>query len=438
MELFYTIIFFAQAFVFSLSIKLFHDIYFRNNDKGNPKLRFLAYFLLMLQSFSAVYFESSIYLNSFIGIMFQIFSLMIIKTSFWQKFISHLFSLSFIMLSEFVFSHMCAVIMDTPNKIPSPRSFEGVFMMCGARIVGVILVYLYKNFTVKKIKHSPTEAKLNLTQRIFYILNTVFALATVYFMILIIYPIQKEDDVWIAIVLSLLIMFFLITNFMSYIHNLDLQEYQRKASLLQQKMEHYSHEHQMLGECLKEISVFKHDMKHQLLPILAKLPKENQNILNEINSVFDKVFFEEYRYFSSSSFLDLLLNHQLHKAKLEHIEFDIKIESNLEIFAEPDVFSVILGNLLDNARESQAKVTDKQIKLQLSRQNANIFLKVENPFEGDIILKNGLPSTTKSEIQQHGLGLATVKSLVEREGGIFQFSTQNQIFEVEILLLNCH
>lgn len=434
MELFYIVFFIVQGIFCTLTMKFFHDIYFRDTYKGSPKARFIAYFIMALESFIVVYFETHMIFNCIMFLVVQITPILLVKTTPIQKFISCTLGMSLLSMSESLFCSFCSLLMGLGGEIPSSRSLEAIIMICGSRLIGLILVYYYKNFSMRK--KSPAEVKMNTQQGGFYIFNSMLAIITAYFLIIMVLPLRSGGEIETAIILSTLVMFFLITNFISFIHNLDLQEYRTQALLLNQKMEKYSHEHQMLGEYLKEISILKHDVKHQLLPILAKIPEENKSILEEVSSIFDTVFGEEYIYFSNYSFLDLLLNHQLYRAKRENINFEINIEANLNIWVEADIFSVILGNLLDNARESQINVLDKNINLKIFSQNANLFLKVENPFVGEIVLEQGLPVTTKPEFEQHGLGLSTVKKLVECEGGIFQFSMENQTFAVNILLLN--
>ncbi len=436
MELFYIVFFMIQGIVCTLTVKFFHDIYFRDTYKGSPKARFIAYFIMALESFIVVYFETHMVINCIMFLIVQITPISLVKTKPIQKFISCTLCMSLLSVSESLFCSFCSLLMGLDGELPSSRSLEAIIMICGSRLIGLILVYCYKNLSMRK--KSPAEVKMNITQGGFYIFNSFLAVITAYFLVIMVLPLRSGGEIETAIIFSTLVMFFLITNFISFIHNLDLQEYRTQALLLNQKMEKYSHEHQMLGEYLKEISILKHDVKHQLLPILAKIPEENQNILEEVSSVFDTVFNEEYIYFSNYSFLDLLLNHQLYKAKRENINFEINIESNINISVEADIFSVILGNLLDNARDSQSNILDKEknINLKIFSQNTNLFLKVENPFVGEIMLEQGLPVTTKPKSQQHGLGLSTVKKLVERDGGVFQFSTENQTFVVDILLLN--
>lgn len=451
MELFYISVFIVQASLYAYSVKLFHDTYFDNVERGKPIHRFFSYLLIGASSFASVYVPLPVITNIMLSVISLSFPIFLVKTSQLQKFLCYIFALMFGFTVESAFCSFATFMMGLSNNIPNSRSFEAVIMMLGSRLLFIILIWFFKFYTFNKSQKGLVENKINFKQSIFYIINTVLALSTTVYLFFMINFFIDENQVQNAVILYLLVMFFLISNFISYIQNLDLHQYQTKALLLNQEMEHYSREHQLLGEYLKEISVLKHDMKYKLLPILAKLPSENQDILNEFSNVFDAVFFENYQYFTTNSTVDLLLNHHIFKARQENIKLDIQIEPCLDIEVEPQIFSVILGNLFDNARETivsretiasretisnQEDVEDNKITFTLSSQNTNLFLKIENPYEGEITLDKGLPKTTKINKKHHGLGLSSVKKLVEQEGGIFRFSSDNNIFTVEILLLN--
>ncbi|MFI3251431.1 MAG: ATP-binding protein [Eubacteriales bacterium] len=436
MELLYTFIFVVQGIVHALALKFLHDIYFRNNDRGSKLLRFIAYTTVFMQSFGSCYWELEQSTIVSLANLVYILPILLIKTTWVQKILSYLFISAFSMTTEAIMVLFLLLLFGLENEIPSPRTPEAVIMIVTSRLLTLILIYLYKKVVANSGETAGEEKQIGFLSAFFHVITFSLGTYTLYLIYFIVFPLIETTQSTEGFLLAICIVFFFITNVISYIHNLDLEDYRRKTRLIHQEMERYSREHHALGEYLKELSILKHDVKHQLLPILAELPVENQNTLDKFNAIFDAVFSEEYQYFSNFSGLDLLLNYQLYKAKQENIHFEVAIEPNLEFHIKPDIFSVILGNLLDNARESQEKLLDKRVDLQITSQNSNLFIKVENPYQGKISLEQGLPPTTKPESNRHGLGLSTVKSLVEGEGGIFQISTIKQIFKVEIVLLN--
>ncbi|MFI3114800.1 MAG: GHKL domain-containing protein [Clostridia bacterium] len=265
---------------------------------------------------------------------------------------------------------------------------------------------------------------------IFNLLSPILAQIILMILCFTVSPLLNQSEENLVIILMLLVFGFVIINLLSYIKNQELEEYRTKAIVLDKEMEHYSREHQIIGEYLKELSILKHNIRHEILPILSKIPHTNDEILSEFNSLFDKVLLEDYRYFSKYSWLDIILNYQLHKAP--NVKFSIKIDPNLNIKTDPKIVSIILGNLLDNAREC----CKEEINIRISNQNSNLFILVENEFTGEIMLENGLPISTKKDAHLHGFGLSSVKQIVEQDDGIFSISHENNRFVAKILLLN--
>ena len=53
-----------------------------------------------------------------------------------------------------------------------------------------------------------------------------------------------------------------------------------------------------------------------------------------------------------------------------------------------------------------------------------------------LVFENGLPLTTKQDKSMHGIGLKSIRKLVEDQNGYFNIKTENYIFSLEILLFH--
>lgn len=103
--------------------------------------------------------------------------------------------------------------------------------------------------------------------------------------------------------------------------------------------------------------------------------------------------------------------------------------------AEFDLCS-ILGNLLDNALEASAEpgMEERVIELAIRRQNEMLYISCSNPYKGERIPENGQLATTKADKSRHGIGLASVSRIARKYHGIVKVQTENQIFQVQVLL----
>lgn len=422
MNLFYNIMFFLQAILLAYCVKLFHNIYFKYADKrSSPILYFLP---LVLQSFTALYFDLPHFLNLCTITISLFIATCYVKTLFKHRVISFLFLLAFILSTEMLVVHAMHTALDLAITSEStlPQSLLSILLMFSARILMLSIICCYKKFA--------KNLKIGHNFDFFYILTPILAHLMLVLLCFIVSPLLSQDENALVVWLICFTCGFLIINFLSFLTNLDLEEYRTRAILLDKEMEHYTKEHELLGTYLKDISILKHNIKHELLPILEKLPQENQEILNEFESVFDKVLTDDYKHFSNYSWLDMILNYHLNKDLT--VNLHIQIDPNLEINTDPKIISIILGNLLDNALESCATT----ISLRIFNQNSNLFIKVENPYCGELNVLHGLLVSTKKGPNIHGFGLTSIKKIVEDNGGLFQFTLKNNCFIVEILLLN--
>lgn len=436
MELLYTTFFIIQGIIYAYLCKLFLDIYFGHFTDVSTLKQFLLFCPIVLQSFASLYFESSLLFIVILGQITQIIPLFIYKAAWGKKILGHLLLLTFHLVFEGFVAMIFSVLWESNQTIPSPRSVDAVIVISVSRSLAFFVLHLWKRLSSGGNKNFSHKRHLNLVLVPFWGVNFLVGFACIFALYFGVVPSLEQDKIKIVLLISIFLIIFFIGNMLTYFQMLDLQEHYTKTMLHHQEMEHFSREHQLLGEYLKEISIFKHNVKHELLPVLAKFPKEEKEILGEFTSIFDSIFKENYQYFTNCASLDLLLNYQLHKAQEQGVNLEIIVENNLIINTELKVIAVILGNLLDNARFSQNNSNEKTVKLELSNPSSNLFIRVENTYVGQLAFEDGLPVTTKEKRLNHGLGLSSVRKLVDDDGGIFRYSTDNQVFTVEILLLN--
>jgi sensor histidine kinase regulating citrate/malate metabolism len=116
-----------------------------------------------------------------------------------------------------------------------------------------------------------------------------------------------------------------------------------------------------------------------------------------------------------------------------HIKWLIELPYTLPI-KESD-FITIFGNLVENALIAVSEIPDDNRVIHVNAKMLSdemLGLTVKNPYEGTIKLnKKGLP---KSDRPDHGIGLTSVKAVVNRYNGALDISTDDSLFTVGVLL----
>ena len=63
------------------------------------------------------------------------------------------------------------------------------------------------------------------------------------------------------------------------------------------------------------------------------------------------------------------------------------------------------------------------------------YMEMKNPYTGQRKLMDGVWETTKTDRENHGIGLKTVRELVEENGGAIDISAVGGIFSVRISVI---
>ena len=116
------------------------------------------------------------------------------------------------------------------------------------------------------------------------------------------------------------------------------------------------------------------------------------------------------------------------------MELELKIPDVLP-YKSSDL-CIVLGNLLDNAMEATEKLeNEKDIFVSLLYQKEKLLIKIRNPYTGDLKKdRAGNYISEKKDRENHGIGLKSVRKVVEKYEGVMEIHTEDQIFEVTIIL----
>ncbi len=165
-----------------------------------------------------------------------------------------------------------------------------------------------------------------------------------------------------------------------------------------------------------------HDYKHKLLALESmmranKYDNALESIENELKVFKNKAFYIH----TGNDTIDIVLNSKMNVAQYHHIICTINAKITEKIDISDIDLSVILGNLIDNAIEAVLKEKNKNIHIQISQIKDLLVIKIINSFSGERIIFE----TAKNNSLLHGIGLKSVKHLVNKYNGIFSIEHKN-------------
>ena len=102
-------------------------------------------------------------------------------------------------------------------------------------------------------------------------------------------------------------------------------------------------------------------------------------------------------------------------------------------FLEQIDITTVFGNILDNAVEACEISVKKQINLKIYPFNEFIYVQLSNTFAGEMKW-DGKEKPVSGKGEQHGIGLENVEKVLMKYNGNMQFSVEEDIFAVEIML----
>lgn len=178
-----------------------------------------------------------------------------------------------------------------------------------------------------------------------------------------------------------------------------------------------------------EIHRLKHDMQGHFATIAALLADEKTA---EATAYLEKLTeLNKHRMaqpICDNPYLSAVISIFMDRFHDSGIVFQHQIQfENLTIPAP--TLCLILHNALQNAMEATLPLAAEKrtVHLQVALRQAQLLIRISNPFQGTLHTENGLPVTTKKE-RGHGYGLSSIRSAVEQLGGDISYSAHNGIF----------
>lgn len=218
------------------------------------------------------------------------------------------------------------------------------------------------------------------------------------------------------------------------------QTMDEQTRLLEQQTAYYQNQYQLAEQSQKETIKFRHDIKNILLGLKTELDAgkltEGKDMLETLIEDFSSIKKVAH---SGNTIIDSIINYKKRRADQERIPFYMDFQFPNNIRLDTTSLSVILGNALDNAIEACSNVEEKEryVKIQFHYEYESLYIKIENPYYGTIRRdRKEQIISRKRDSNSHGIGLQSIREMVEKINGIFEISHNDSIFRVQIVLFD--
>ena len=231
---------------------------------------------------------------------------------------------------------------------------------------------------------------------------------------------------------------FIVNMAFFYIYSKVIKEYEvgLKNNALIQQNKAYQQQLFVIETTEKNISRIQHDYINHLIALKEIIKNNKSEELKEYFSILEEKLSVKNSFVTTGNeTLDGILNYKIQTIK--ELGADIKLNIHIPTKLNIETFDlvVVMGNLLDNSIRA-LKNQDKGIfSLELNYNKGILFLNIKNSYIGYINRKNNIFITTKLNSDGlHGIGLDNVKIIVEKYFGEIDIKTENNIFDVEIIM----
>lgn len=202
----------------------------------------------------------------------------------------------------------------------------------------------------------------------------------------------------------------------------------------------YSNQLDTMLESEARVKNLRHDIKHHLngLKLLAA-NNDMHAIRNYLDDMENYIENPDEIVASGNIEIDSVLNFMLQMAKRELRSVDIKVQLPEALVHSFDI-NIILGNLLENAIEADRQTEEKYLGVTIMLKKEILRIEIENSFNGSLLFQKDEKyhafsfGTTKENTKKHGMGLNSVRKIVQKYNGIMDVYSKDNRFYIKLML----
>jgi len=204
---------------------------------------------------------------------------------------------------------------------------------------------------------------------------------------------------------------------------------ERERDMLNTQFRQAKAEFESMRQMQQNAAAYRHDMRHHFTFLQGLASEERIDEIKEyLRTAQSDIDAITPMRFCENETVNLILSSFASKAKQSDIMFnvDAKLPESLA-FSDTEICS-LLSNVLENAVQASGKIADvneRCIKLRIFSKNNKLCIDIRNRYHVEPVFFQGLPVANE---EGHGYGTKSMAHIVEKHGGICQFSVKDGWF----------
>lgn len=400
----------------------------------NRRCTILCFFLILLSDiFITTLLNSFILFEGFLGFIRIVINFIIIfilmKDTLFEKIItSILIDTSMLIISLISLNTLSAIFNISTTELATENGFVRLINLFATKFIFFIFTRI-----MIQIKRKDTYS-LSFIEWI--TLSVIFIIAVFVEMLILSvtlqYDISTNNPSFIAVGIGLVLI-----NVFAYALMVNIsRKNAERTELLIDKMQLEMYRNQLADakKQYNDMRNIRHDMKNHL-QCISELLKKNEvektqeyledMLENKLKSVF-------YYVNTGNRVIDVIANTKLSLCQNENIKTTVDVNNFYLNIDDVDI-CIILGNLFDNAIEASKKLdSEKLITFEISQKKSYVNIIIKNLINNSVLQNN--PKLITSKAGMHGIGLKSVKQVVEKYGGMMEIYEQDDFFIADVWL----
>lgn len=305
------------------------------------------------------------------------------------------------------------------------------FLALPAKLVWVLLL-----FTLQRIwKGKKSYGKLSHKEWRKFGIVPLFTMASMLLMYFCYSSEKKVQAVYLFIAVGLIIINFLVMVLMKDL--LVKGELLRESALTDQKKESQTAHYRDMQAVYERQGRKMHDYKNQIRTMQVLLKKGDVQAAAALaERLTESISVEMSAVNTNHPVVNAVLNQKFHAAKEQGVSMIFRVGDMSGMRLDGEETVILLSNLLDNAIHECAKAVGSGrkavINIKLVQESGKMIFSVKNPVAEKVQIADGI--VLDSDGGMHGVGLMNVKAVVDKYGGDFAISCDQEKFQAVVMI----
>lgn len=213
------------------------------------------------------------------------------------------------------------------------------------------------------------------------------------------------------------------------------EKWRYEVQILEKTLQFQKDNYQTMENSTNLVNQKYHDLKHYLNVLKSEAGEETvrQRLLEMENEI--KIYEAQNK--TGNKVLDTILTAKSIECQNKKIQMNCIADGKILSFMDPFDISILIGNALDNAVEAVMKFQDpdkRLIYITIEQVKHFVRIRIENTVAEVPAFDHGIPLTTKKDKENHGFGMKSMETIVNKYDGSIMGKVNGEWFELQLLL----